>query len=169
MRARGDRVAASDDRGAAAVEFALVVGPLILIVVGILDFGFVFGQQLALNNGVRQGAREAVVVGGQTSCADVVASVRGATSSVAMNSSNINVTVQTQKADGTAGSSPCGGSANPTSTAVVCENSLRDDGTLDSILVSASYVSDLVVPWPGPGVPNSLTLESKAVYKCEFS
>ena len=136
-----------------------------LIVLGILNFGIIFGQQLALNNGVRQGAREAVVVGGRTTCANVVESVKGATTSVAMNPADINVTVQTQKADGTAGSSPCGGSPS----AVVCENSLRDDGTLDSVLVSASYVSKVIAKWPVPGLPNSLTLKSKAVYKCEFS
>ncbi len=49
------------ERGASAVEFALVVIPLLMIVAGIVNFGFVFAQQLALDNAVRAGARAGVV------------------------------------------------------------------------------------------------------------
>ena len=45
------------ERGAAAVEFALVVLPLLMIVAGIINFGFIFAQQLSLSNGARQAAR----------------------------------------------------------------------------------------------------------------
>ena len=44
-------------RGASAVEFALVVIPLLMVIAGIVNFGFVFAQQLALDNAVRAGAR----------------------------------------------------------------------------------------------------------------
>lgn len=56
LRGRGD-----SDRGAVAVEFALVVPLLLLIVFGIVNFGIVFSQQLTLNNALREGARKAVI------------------------------------------------------------------------------------------------------------
>ena len=47
--------------GAQAVEFALVLPILLLLVLGIINFGYVFGQKLSLNQAVREGARMAVV------------------------------------------------------------------------------------------------------------
>ena len=49
------------DRGAAAVEFALVVPILLMIVFGITDFGLWFSDSLNLRQGVREGARQGVV------------------------------------------------------------------------------------------------------------
>ncbi|MBT2500744.1 pilus assembly protein [Agromyces sp. ISL-38] len=46
-----------DDRGAAAVEFALVLPLLLVLVLGILEFGRVFNIQIALSNAAREGAR----------------------------------------------------------------------------------------------------------------
>lgn len=143
-RARGDD-------GASAVEFALVLVPLILIVFGIISFGALFAQQLALNNGVRQGARLAVVEGSSTtakSCAGVVSSVRDATApAIAMTETNINVTVVRSS------STPCGTGANPASTTPpVCQNSI--DGATNiqqSIVVTATYPAELLVPLPIPG------------------
>ena len=55
-----------DDRGASAVEFALVVVPLLMVIAGIVNFGVVFAQQLALDNSVRAGARAVVVDTGKS-------------------------------------------------------------------------------------------------------
>lgn len=49
------------DRGASAVEFALVVPVLIILVLGIIDFGLFFSDSLSLRYGTREGARRAVV------------------------------------------------------------------------------------------------------------
>lgn len=170
LRHRRDHAA---DTGASAVEFALVVPLLLLLVFGIIDFGIVFSQQLSLNNAVRQGAREAVAGGntGQTTCADVVTNVRDASYALAMDTSQIAVTVQTQSAAGVfypSGSQPCGTTANPTSSTVVCQGSFQPGGN-DSIVVTATYVGKYVVPMPIPGFPSSVTLTSQAVYRCEFS
>src|SRR3954467_11326690 len=48
------------DRGAAAVEFALVVPVLLMIMLGILDYGMWFSDSLNLRQGTREGARRAV-------------------------------------------------------------------------------------------------------------
>lgn len=45
------------DRGAAAVEFALVLLPLVLVVFGIIEFGRAYNAQVTLQHAVREGAR----------------------------------------------------------------------------------------------------------------
>lgn len=48
-------------RGAAIVEFALVVPIFLLLVMGIIDFGFAFNDYNSVRQGVREGARQIVV------------------------------------------------------------------------------------------------------------
>ena len=49
------------DRGAAAVEFALLFPVLLLIVFGIIDFGRALNAQITLTQAAREGARLAAV------------------------------------------------------------------------------------------------------------
>lgn len=49
------------EEGQAMVEFALVLPVFLLILCGIIDFGWLFYNQLSLNNACREGARYAVV------------------------------------------------------------------------------------------------------------
>lgn len=53
------------DRGAAAVEMALVLPLLMLVICGIIDFGRMFNAQITLTQASREGARAAAF--GQTS------------------------------------------------------------------------------------------------------
>lgn len=55
-RRRNDR-----ERGAAAVEFALVVPILVALLLGIVDYGLLFTDTVSTRNGVREGARQGVV------------------------------------------------------------------------------------------------------------
>ena len=48
---------AKDARGAAAVEFALVLPLLLLLLGGIIDFGFAFNTQISLTHAAREGVR----------------------------------------------------------------------------------------------------------------
>ncbi|MGY3564733.1 TadE/TadG family type IV pilus assembly protein [Sinomonas sp. RB5] len=64
------------ERGAAAVEFALVLPVLILLVLGIVDFGRVFNAQQTLTFAARAGAR-AMVLQNSTSAA-ITAAQNGA-------------------------------------------------------------------------------------------
>ena len=50
-----------DEEGQSMVEFALILPIFLLILCGIIDFGWMFYNQLALNNICREGARYAVV------------------------------------------------------------------------------------------------------------
>jgi hypothetical protein len=56
------------DRGAAAVEFALVMPVLFLLLFGIIDYGIWFSESLAVRQGVRESARQAVVQTFDSTC-----------------------------------------------------------------------------------------------------
>ena len=47
--------------GAAAVEFALVVPLLLIVLLAIIDFGWIFNQQLRLTEAAREGARHIAI------------------------------------------------------------------------------------------------------------
>jgi len=64
VRGRG----ADADRGAAAVEFALVMPLLFLLLFGIIDYGLWFNDSLSLRQGVRESARQAVVRRASSTC-----------------------------------------------------------------------------------------------------
>jgi Flp pilus assembly protein TadG len=49
------------DRGASAVEFALVLPLLVTILFGVIDFGYFFGQFNEVRHAAREGARMAAV------------------------------------------------------------------------------------------------------------
>jgi Flp pilus assembly protein TadG len=56
------------DRGAAAVEFALVVPVLLMILFGIVDYGLFFNNSLSVKQGVREAARQGVVANYGSAC-----------------------------------------------------------------------------------------------------
>lgn len=47
------------ERGVAAVEFALIVPLLLVVLFGIIDFGFAINRYAIVNNAAREGVREA--------------------------------------------------------------------------------------------------------------
>lgn len=65
----------TDERGAAAVEFALVLPFLLLVVFGIIDFGRAYNAQITLTHAAREAVR-VWALGGTTS--DVTAAAEAA-------------------------------------------------------------------------------------------
>lgn len=49
------------EKGQALIEFALILPILLILVGGIIDFGWLFYNQSSLNNAAREGARYAIV------------------------------------------------------------------------------------------------------------
>ena len=159
----------TDDRGASAVEFALVVPLLLILVFGIINFGVLFSQQLTMNNAVREGARRAVVAdpNAPRTCAQIITSVRNELAALALDPNDVDVQITTS---GFTSTQPCpGGFVSSYGTGannVPCRGSYNN-GNAGSLVVEARTESGILVSFPP--FPTSLTLTSKAVYRCEFS
>jgi Flp pilus assembly protein TadG len=77
-----------NDRGAVAVEFALILVPFLMILVGVLEFSLAFNHQQSLHAAAREGARAgALVPGSECAAANsaMSASVGGGTCAVVTN------------------------------------------------------------------------------------
>lgn len=140
------------ESGAAAVEFALVVPLLLLLLFGIIGFGMIFAQNLALGNAARQAARFGAVEG--KTCAQIKQMAVDEAISVGMNgpseisTSNVSVTV-----NGVA----CSGTTQP------CDNSAVGA----SIRVIVPFTSELLIPIAG--LPDSVDINGEGEFRCEFS
>lgn len=49
------------EKGQAMVEFALVLIPMLILIGGIIDFGWIFYHKVIVNNAAREGARYAAI------------------------------------------------------------------------------------------------------------
>ena len=85
-RGRSRRRGKDGERGAVAIEFALIVPLVVVLLFGIIDFGFTFSNWLAVRDGSRDGARQAVVgeVSGDSSCPTVGAGMMTVTTKEAI-------------------------------------------------------------------------------------
>lgn len=147
------------DEGAAAVEFALVLIPFVLLVFGAIQFGIVFAQQLSLSNAARQGARLGVVT--PNTCGDVVSQVQNAAGTIGLNGNNVQV--QVQVASTGAPTISCAYTASTTSTTRPCLGSVSSS----RLIVTAKFDSSLIIPFASN--LQSIGLTGKGVYRCEYS
>jgi Flp pilus assembly protein TadG len=81
-----------DERGAVAVEFALIAPVLILLLFGIVDYGLVFNAQLQVTGAAREAART-MAVGGDVASAQGAAIASTAALSPALTTSNVTFNV----------------------------------------------------------------------------
>jgi len=142
------------------MELAIVLPVLLAILFGLMYFGFVFAQELALGNGARQAARFGAVPG-QT-CTDIVGHFRANSSTIGMDAtSSAEVTVVVELVDLTSGTAtnPCGGSP-------VCEGAADDS----SVRVTATMVGSqpISIPFIGDSTPAG-NPEGVGVFRCEYS
>jgi Flp pilus assembly protein TadG len=78
------------DRGAAAVEFALLLPLLLLILFGLIDFGRALNAQITLTQAAREGARLASL--GNYTSAQICTRVVTAATSLSLTCTNVTVT-----------------------------------------------------------------------------
>ena len=156
------------ESGAAAVEFALVVPVLVLIISGIIGFGVVFAQQLALGNASRQVARSAVVQGSFCGVGGAAGTPLGSTTKLTRdakaNATTIFVTTTNVQVDiKRAANVPSDWSTGTCSgdSAMACSGSLQGD----NVYVRLRYTSTLSLPFFQP----SFNLQSIGAFRCEFS
>lgn len=135
-----------DERGVSAVEFALTLIPLLMVIAGIVNFGLVFAQQLSLDNAVRAGARAGVVDTGLAP-ADVATQQWDDTAIAQTQTSALAVSY-------------------PGAVGSTCEGSTFGQ----SMVVRGTVTSEFLIPWPFPGsvVPKQVTLSSQAEFQCEY-
>jgi Flp pilus assembly protein TadG len=86
------RLVPRNERGAAAVEFALVLPLLVLLFAGVAELGRLYYLQATLSGAAREGAR---VMALQNNAATAIAAVRSAAGSVALTDAQIAVTPAT--------------------------------------------------------------------------
>ncbi|MDV3429335.1 MAG: pilus assembly protein [Bacillota bacterium] len=66
----------NNTKGQSLVEFALILPVLILIILGIIEFGWLLNGQITLTNAAREGARTSVVCDSVTAYSKALAAVQ---------------------------------------------------------------------------------------------
>lgn len=167
-----------DERGASAVEFAIVLPVLLMILFAIMGFGFTMAQSASLASGAREGARLGAVNGVGTlaashDCGDVVTRARAQAQTLGIaNVSEIGVQVHRVKAGaatlvctagvgaaaatGSTGTAPC---TDATATAAT-ELSVRVTTTLSGRAFE--------IPLPGGQFLTPDTLTKSGEFRCEY-
>jgi len=170
------RPTGSED-GASAVEFALVVPVLLLVVFGVINFGMVMTQKAALSNSVRAAARYATVnaYSGTHTCQSVIDRARSAAKTLGISDSNKNqvaVTVKFTNNTTNATTTVCAASAGSASAttgngaAMPCQNVNGTPATPDQLTIEETFASSLLVATPGLG--KTVSLSSSASFLCEY-
>jgi Flp pilus assembly protein TadG len=136
------------ERGAAAVEFALVLPILVMILLGIVDFGLEINSQAILANAAREGARVASLGGTRADAASAVTTASASLLNV--NAGNPVVTITCRKPGGT-----------------TCASGFdTDKASGGTVIVTVSYVYS----WISPailGLPGSTTISKTSEMRIE--
>ncbi len=136
------------EKGAAAVEFALILPVLILILFGIIEFGIILYDKAVITNASREGARRGIVFNGTEGAA------------VAVPAGTVISTVNNYCASYLIS---LGGSAPPPTTVVTGDCSVPDS----TLTVDVSYPYTFLVLPNFTSLGPLLTLNATTVMNCE--
>jgi Flp pilus assembly protein TadG len=78
-----------DESGQGLVEFALLIPAVLLILVGIIEFGLIFSNVISLRQGTREAARQGAVAQFGTANAACMSSLAGAAGAANANTQNL--------------------------------------------------------------------------------
>lgn len=145
-RVRVEGKSRKSQRGAAALEFALVVPILIVLVFGIADFGFMFNNQAVVSNAARDAARAGSFSATQS---EISAIVNAEVSYLPNITFPVTTTVTCQKPSGAA-----------------CSNYDVDKESGGTVTVSIVYVHNWMTP-ALIGVPNTSTITKVSQMRIE--
>jgi Flp pilus assembly protein TadG len=110
---------ARDQRGAVAVEFALIMPVLCLLVFGIIEFGFMLNRDMIVGNASRDGARAASLGDTQALIKSGIAAELAASGIPTTPATGTTITVTCKKPNGTACSTAYDTDAISGSTAII--------------------------------------------------
>ncbi len=102
---RGPGAPGDRERGQALVEFALVLPLFLLLLLGIVQFGSVFRDYIALTDATRVGARQASVARSLVPAADRVNNITARTQKAAVNLDPLKMTIAVEVNDQVSGAS----------------------------------------------------------------
>ena len=140
----------NSEKGASAVEFALVLPVLMMIIFGIIEFGFIMYDKAIVTNASREGARRGIVY-----------SVNAAGIPVAVPTSDITDIVKSYCASNLV--SLGSGTAAPSTTIT---GSCAAPGNSLTVTVTYPY-SFLVLPNFVSGLTGNITLNGVTLMRCE--
>ena len=146
MRVWRDSREARTESGAVAVEFALVVPVLLLVLFGIVDFGLMINRDSLVNNSAREAARRGTLVPEHGAIEEVAESVLESLPG------DVAVIVTCEKPDGT-------GCTVPDTDAGVAGNI----ATGDAIIVEVEYEHDWITFLPTTIGQGDATTLSKTI------
>jgi Flp pilus assembly protein TadG len=133
------------DRGAAAVEFALILPLLVLLVMGIAEFGRAYHVQTTVSGAAREGVRVMALTNDQTR-ARTAAKSAASTLNPALTDSQITFVVRDLQTGTT--HTNCGRNRHVTTT----------------VTYPVAFITGL--PSLVPGFPSSLTITGKGTMRC---
>jgi Flp pilus assembly protein TadG len=155
------RIKFASQRGAAMVEFALILIPLLVLTFGLIEFGLLMYNQQVLTNATREGARLGIIQrASRITDTEILNEVRKYTDThlVTFVDTKPIVTVGAANFRVISGTTDC----QATSTGNQCV------AFGDCLTVTATYpYTFLVVDNFIPGLESPTTLTSQAVMKCE--
>lgn len=153
-----------DERGAAAVEFALVTTLVLLpILFGIISYGLVFAAQLSMNSAARDAARAGIVQplnGTALTCQDIATRARNSSATVGLTTKKVAVTV----------TGPTGASCSVAADSTSYSGSSGAQMCADAVSGGQVTVKLTYAPTsPAPFVPLPSSLSATGKFQCEYS
>ena len=158
------RIKFASQKGAALVEFAFILIPLLILTFGLIEFGFLMYNQQVLTNATREGARLGIVQRSPSriTYAEIQTAVRNYADKylITFASSRPNVNAGTANFPVITGTTDCGTTSNGVNTICAAFG--------DCLTITATYpYTYIVIDNFIPGLGQTKTLTSQAVMKCE--
>ncbi|WP_098461672.1 TadE/TadG family type IV pilus assembly protein [Propionicimonas paludicola] len=133
---RRGKPAQTSERGAAAVEFALVLPVLIVMIFGMVDMGMAINAQAIVGNAAREGARAASFSGADTTATNNA--ISRASASLIGTAPTTNITCQTM--------------VSGTPTAIACSSVSPGDSVQVKVSYTYKWITPGVLGLPGQSV-----------------
>jgi Flp pilus assembly protein TadG len=141
------------ERGAEAVEFALVVPVFLLLVFGVVDFGYMINHDTMVNNASREGARAGAFNPDQAAINTLVRQSLTTLEPIGTSPSNITVTVTCR--------TPLG------STTCTLTNHTTDAISGGTVIVKVDYQHSWITPVGGTIRPGGILLSKTTEMRIE--